>query len=292
MKWLTWILIAGLCLSAFVSGAKAQEKNLKDPNDVLQFSMLRDEDGRSVMLLWGAIDTDDEPRFLSYAKSHPESRAFWIASGGGDPHTAMEIGRLFRKTGLPVRVPSKEAVQAAIEREVSAGGNILSVGALAGWVETQPFIHCASACGYLLMGGRIRIVDREHSVGLHAARNSKALGYIATKDDAASQKQAYMDFERNMQNSVALKNEYIAEMSISQRFSQISSAVPAQCMYYLSASEMTAINLTNVNSMQTRGSSRGVCDCWMFERGDPRISQFQRTCEQSAASGVAGWTIE
>ena len=265
-----------------------------DPaDDQLQFSILQDEDGREVMVLWGAIDSKDAPRFRSFAKAHPGIRGFWIASPGGNPDSAMEIGRMFRKTGLPVRVPSREVLSNSVEQQFAAGGKAaMSLAPLAAWVQTQPKIICVSACDYLLMGGRIRIVDREHTIGLHAARRDGVAAILAGVQNDAIRDQIYKDFERNSQNDVARKNEYIAEMSVSQKFSQISSAVPSQCMYYLSAAEMTALNLTNVNSMQTPGGSRGVCDCWMFAAGDPRIPTFNRACEQSAASGVAASTLE
>lgn len=265
-----------------------------DPaDDGLQFSILEDEEGREILMLWGGIGPGDASRFLGFAKAHPGIRGFWIASPGGNPDSAMEVGRLLRKTGLPVRVPSKAVVSASIDRAFAKGGKVArSLSPLDSWLQQESKIICVSACDYLLMGGRIRIVDLEHTVGLHAARKDGMADLIKDIEDPALRDQAYKDLERDTQNGVARKNEYIAEMSISQRFSQISSAVPSQCMYYLSAAEMTALNLTNVNSMQTKGGNRGVCDCWAFARGDPRIPTFNRACEKSAASGVAEWTVK
>jgi hypothetical protein len=270
------LLIAlAVCVLTISNLAGAEE-------DYLGFATLEDESQRPILLLWGGIDSKkaEADRFLRTAKAHPEIRGFWLASGGGNPDVAMEIGRYIRRTGLPVTVPSKSRLLDAIKRKLSNSGSALETAKLAAWAQEQDRVICASACGYLLMGGRVRIVDLEHSIGLHAAafgtfdrlsRSVQKAGDAITADKVDN---ASRDLERDIQNSIAIKNAYIAEMSISLGYSQLSTAVPSQCMYYLSAREMTALNVTNANSLQTRGGEAGKCDCW--------VPGYTQACETSA----------
>lgn len=255
--------------------------------DQMGFTVIEDASGRHVMVLWGAITEDDVPRFRNTAKANPAIRGFWLASNGGDPMAAMDIGRMIRRTGLPVTVPSKERLFSAAQKTLASGSRTsIEAAKLVAWLDPRPKVICASACGYLLIGGKVRFVDQQHTVGLHASSrpDSVLVSMITGYEDPNA---VYRDLDRDMQNSVALKNSYIAEMSVSAGYSKISTAVPSKCMYYLSGTEMTALNLTNVNGFQTPGESIGKCECWEYPKGHPKWREFNRICAKSASSGIA-----
>ena len=268
--------------------------------DRMGYTIVTDASDRQIMVMWGPIqvgETDDRARFLSFARSNPGIREFWLASGGGNPDAAMNIGQLIRKTRLPVRVPSYQRLRAAVEREQTIPGRAMAVAPLATWVQNRKSVQCSSACGYLLIAGEARFVDREFSVGLHASRADAAVALmikLSGNADPEFVNTLYKDFERSMQNAVARKGTFLADMSVSLGYSEISTAVPAQCMYYLSASEMTQLNLTNVNGFQTQsgGSQYGKCDCWAISRSDPEFGKYNRVCEQSARSRSSVWVID
>ena len=82
-------------------------------------------DNRKVLIAEGAIDDDLIPR-LQKALEQPVDE-IWIRSPGGNAKVGNQAGLLIRKTPVVTRIPS-------------------------GW-------GCFSACNFLFMGGRARIID-------------------------------------------------------------------------------------------------------------------------------------
>jgi hypothetical protein len=87
----------------------------------------RKQDGRRILLAEGAIDAGLVPRLKSALAKHKPIDEIWLRSPGGDARIGTEAGKLIRQSLALTRIPG-------------------------GWA-------CFSACNFLFMGGRGRIVD-------------------------------------------------------------------------------------------------------------------------------------
>lgn len=89
-----------------------------------------ERNGVKVLLAEGAIDSGLPERLKQALEANPDTAEIWLRSPGGDARAGNEAGRIIRKTGGAVitRIP-------------------------AGWT-------CFSACNFVFMGGRARIIEQ------------------------------------------------------------------------------------------------------------------------------------
>ena len=88
----------------------------------------RELDGIKVLLAEGLIDKDLPARLQAALAAHPDTMEIWLRSPGGLARAGNEAGRIIRQNGAVItRIP-------------------------AGWA-------CFSACNFVFMGGRARIVE-------------------------------------------------------------------------------------------------------------------------------------
>ncbi|MFN3388963.1 MAG: hypothetical protein ACK40O_08520 [Allosphingosinicella sp.] len=92
----------------------------------MQFSF-EEREGRRVLLAEGAIDRDVAARLKAALAQHAPIDEIWLRSPGGDARAGTEAGKLIREALVFTRIPE-------------------------GWA-------CFSACNFLFMGGRGRIVE-------------------------------------------------------------------------------------------------------------------------------------
>ncbi len=89
-----------------------------------------EKDGAKILLAEGVIDAGLPDRLRKTLKENPDILEIWLRSPGGDARAGNEAGRIVRETSgaMITRVP-------------------------AGWT-------CFSACNFVFMGGRARMIDK------------------------------------------------------------------------------------------------------------------------------------
>ena len=121
---------------------------------------------------WIAADgriENNTPAFLARLLAKPEYRKLPLIlnSGGGKIFAAMEMGRLIRKYGMNTSVGYTSFVGCS-PFEIKDGSCKPSAD-----TKTYPAYafayrgYCFSACPLILLGGVVRIVDKDAQVGLH-----------------------------------------------------------------------------------------------------------------------------
>lgn len=96
-------------------------------NPKMQFTYF-ERNGIGIISGQGRIDRDAVPRLKAILAKHPDAYELWLSSPGGDARAGNEAGRLLRETlDIATRIPS-------------------------GWA-------CYSACNFMFMAGKKRIID-------------------------------------------------------------------------------------------------------------------------------------
>jgi hypothetical protein len=95
------------------------------------------KNGVTVLLAEGVIDTELPKRLSETLKANPNISEIWLRSPGGDARAGNEAGRIIRKLGglIITRIPN-------------------------GWT-------CFSACNFVFMGGRARIIEKDAHFMVH-----------------------------------------------------------------------------------------------------------------------------
>jgi len=178
-------------------------------------------DGRRVVVAKGEFVDGDSQRLGGLITLAGRIDEVWFHSGGGLEIEGYRIGKLIRQTGLATRVPK---------------------GA-----------KCASACTDAFLGGMLRFVDDERSVGIHmptASHNqglrSRVQGAVRQGGDAGAG-EVIRHFEGAGARSAADWTRYVMSMGVSIRLVDKAVQVPANQMHWLSRSEMRSFNVTNAS---------------------------------------------
>lgn len=97
-------------------------------NSKMKLTLVKNDDGH-VLLAEGAVDTGLPTRLGAMLAQNPDISEIWLRSPGGNAVAGNEAGLIIRKAGTPIvtRIP-------------------------AGWT-------CFSACNFVFMGGRARIIE-------------------------------------------------------------------------------------------------------------------------------------
>jgi hypothetical protein len=129
---LLWLSCASLAWSS-AAPAAVDPRNPTCPaqldwsgNRTMQFTF-REAGGKRVLLAEGGIDGELLPRLKATLDAHKPIDEIWLRSPGGDARVGTEAGKLIREALVFTRIPK-------------------------GWA-------CFSACNFLFMGGRGRLVD-------------------------------------------------------------------------------------------------------------------------------------
>jgi hypothetical protein len=127
-----WIALAAL-LTPAAAPATVDPANPTCPkelnvsaNKTMEFTF-REESGMRVLIAEGAIDSGVPARLQAALKKYEPIDQIWLRSPGGDARAGTEAGKLIRESLAFTRIPE-------------------------GWA-------CFSACNFVFMGGRGRIVD-------------------------------------------------------------------------------------------------------------------------------------
>jgi hypothetical protein len=129
---LAWLACAALLVSTSAPAAVDPRnptcpKELNWSNNRTMQLTFREQSGKRVLLAEGAVDAGLVPRLKAALEQYKPIDEIWLRSPGGDARVGTEAGKTIRESMAITRIPS-------------------------GWA-------CFSACNFLFMGGRGRIVD-------------------------------------------------------------------------------------------------------------------------------------
>lgn len=238
--------------------------------------LVENQNGRSVLLMYGSIDSGDYSRFRNALNQSGQLDGVWLSSGGGVVDEASKIGQHIRALKIPIAVPSLERMSRAVANSYVPPAQIRSAQSHIRKYQNGPGRNiCASACGMLLASGYIRFVDEPYSVGLHSSYYPQeaidSLRERMTEDEFATFLQ--IDFQQAGVKAAL----FMQDMGIDVNYASVASMVPASCMYWLSAQELDELNVVNVRGHKTQGPPGfGKCSCGPSEN--------ELRCETNAQS--------
>ncbi|HEX8483077.1 MAG TPA: hypothetical protein VF650_14365 [Allosphingosinicella sp.] len=189
--------IAGLALAALLSSTGAQ--SAPDPanptcprelnvsaNKTMQLT-LREENGQRILLAEGAIDSGLPARLQAALKKHEPIDQIWLRSPGGDARAGTEAGKLIRQSLAFTRIPS-------------------------GWA-------CFSACNFVFMGGRGRMVDDGGLFVVHMFTHTSDRGAIEAEVLRGTESTVGLigDIEQDSALLASEDNDFLIRMGVSRK---------------------------------------------------------------------------
>ncbi len=154
----------------------------------MKFS-IKTVDGTKIVMGEGGIDNSLLPRLAAILKSDPDITELWLRSPGGSAVVGNEAGRLIRKNypDLITRIPK-------------------------GWA-------CFSACNFLFMGGKMRIVEPEGQFVVHMFTHvaDRAAVRADIKDDADAAVDMIGDIEQSSALLASDDNDFLIRMGVSRK---------------------------------------------------------------------------
>ena len=155
-------------------------------NRAMQLSF-REDAGKRVLLAEGAIDDGLVPRLKAALKKHEPIDEIWLRSPGGDARVGTEAGKVIRESMALTRIPS-------------------------GWA-------CFSACNFLFMGGRARIVDPGGLFVVHMFTHTADRGAIEAEVLRGTDSTVGLigEIEQNSALLASEDNDFLIRMGVSRK---------------------------------------------------------------------------
>lgn len=189
--------IASLAVAALLSSTGAQSAadpaNPTCPRELnvsahkaMQLT-LRQEDGQRILLAEGAIDSGLPARLQAALKKHEPIDQIWLRSPGGDARAGTEAGKLIRQSLAFTRIPE-------------------------GWA-------CFSACNFVFMGGRGRIVDKGGLFVVHMFTHTSDRGAIEAEMLRGTESTVGLigDIEQDSALLASEDNDFLIRMGVSRK---------------------------------------------------------------------------
>jgi hypothetical protein len=187
-----WLALAALLSSSWAQAAVdpanpscPRELNFS-ANKTMQF-ILREEDGLRVLLAEGAIDSGVPGRLQAALKKYEPIDQIWLRSPGGDARAGTEAGKLIRQSLAFTRIPD-------------------------GWA-------CFSACNFVFMGGRGRIVDPGGLFVVHMFTHTSDRGAIEAEVLRGTESTVGLigDIEQDSALLASEDNDFLIRMGVSRK---------------------------------------------------------------------------
>jgi hypothetical protein len=155
-------------------------------NKAMQFT-LREEDGIRILLAEGAIDSGVPARLGAALKKYEPIDQIWLRSPGGDARAGTEAGKLIRQSLAYTRIPQ-------------------------GWA-------CFSACNFVFMGGRGRIVDPGGLFVVHMFTHTSDRGAIEAEVLRGTESTVGLigDIEQDSALLASEDNDFLIRMGVSRK---------------------------------------------------------------------------
>jgi hypothetical protein len=148
----------------------------------------RDVDGRRVLVAEGVIDATLPERLRAAIEADERIGEIWLRSAGGDATAGNQAGRVIRSyPGMLTRIP-------------------------AGWT-------CFSACNFVFMGGRPRVVEPGGVFMVHmfTHTNDRTVISESVMDGAAATTELIVSIEQSSALLASEDNDFLIRMGISRR---------------------------------------------------------------------------
>lgn len=188
----TCLALAGL-LSTSWAQAAVDPANPTCPRELnfsahksMQFT-LREQDGMRVLLAEGAIDSGVPARLAAALKKYEPIDQIWLRSPGGDARAGTEAGKLIRQSLAFTRIPD-------------------------GWA-------CFSACNFVFMGGRGRMVDPGGHFVVHMFTHTSDRGAIEAEVLRGTESTVGLigEIEQNSALLASEDNDFLIRMGVSRK---------------------------------------------------------------------------
>lgn len=189
--------IAGLAVAALLGSSGAQAAvdpaNPTCPRELnfsahktMQFT-LREEGGMRILLAEGAIDGGVPARLQAALKKYEPIDQIWLRSPGGDARAGTEAGKLIRQSLAFTRIPD-------------------------GWA-------CFSACNFVFMGGRGRMVDPGGLFVVHMFTHTGDRGAIEAEVLRGTESTVGLigDIEQDSALLASEDNDFLIRMGVSRK---------------------------------------------------------------------------
>ena len=186
-----FLVLTGLLSSSWAQAA-VDPANPTCPKDLnfsahkaMQFT-LRQEDGMKILLAEGAIDSGAPARLAAALKKHEPIDQIWLRSPGGDARAGTEAGKLIRQSMAFTRIPD-------------------------GWA-------CFSACNFVFMGGRGRMVDPGGQFVVHMFTHTNDRGAIEAEVIRGTESTVGLIGEIEQQSALLASedNDFLIRMGVSR----------------------------------------------------------------------------
>ena len=189
--------ITRLVLAALLSSSAAQAAvdpaNPTCPKELnfsahrtMQFS-LREEGGMRILVAEGAIDGGVPARLAAALKKYDPIDQIWLRSPGGDARAGTEAGKLIRQSMAYTRIPE-------------------------GWA-------CFSACNFVFMGGRGRMVDPGGQFVVHMFTHTSDRGAIEAEVLRGTESTVGLigEIEQDSALLASEDNDFLIRMGVSRK---------------------------------------------------------------------------
>ncbi|MBM3521574.1 MAG: hypothetical protein FJX57_01340 [Alphaproteobacteria bacterium] len=180
-----------------------------------------DGKGGRIVLGLGAFDGGASSRLEKVVAESRRVDEIWLCSPGGRVVEGQRMGRFIRSRGLATRIPDG--------------------------------FKCISACVDAFVGGVIRFVDEERSIGIHMQSMSgheelreKVSDAIAKEGDKATVA-VIQAFEQSGAQGTAEWVRYMMQMGVSIRLVQLAVKVSHNDVHFLTWQDMRSFNVMNAN---------------------------------------------
>ena len=152
----------------------------------MQFA-LREEGGMRILVAEGAIDGGVPARLQAALKKHDPIDQIWLRSPGGDARAGTEAGKLIRQSLAFTRIPD-------------------------GWA-------CFSACNFVFMGGRGRIVDPGGLFVVHMFTHTSDRGAIEAEVLRGTESTVGLigEIEQDSALLASEDNDFLIRMGVSRK---------------------------------------------------------------------------
>lgn len=193
------------------------------PTVAMEAKLMRTAEGRTVLLLEGAVEPDSSQRVVP-ALRRGGFAEIWLRSPGGSVKQAYEIGRAIRQMRLATRVAADAL--------------------------------CASACVDIFLGGVVRFADPGARIVVHPgsiSANEQAQRIAEAGVREGKTEKMIQLFEQNATRETVDWTRYLGFMGISQKLVEYAALVPHRCGIELRPQEMVYFNVVNTGGAPRSG---------------------------------------
>jgi hypothetical protein len=187
----------------------------------------------------GQITRESAAEFVAFAKETSDKgkllNMVLIHSPGGSVVGSLMLGSVLRTLGTTVVVARVNRGSTGFfggfqQQKDSKTGQVIPQGAVTN-------ATCNSACVYVVMGGRKRIIPADSRMGVHRMQSTENYGYDPVQGVVVTSKRAGTD------DQVAVLKRYSRVMGIDPKLIDLAESIPHEEIRVLSATQIQSFKL-------------------------------------------------